>query len=451
MSLASDALAIARAGIRAADPDAAVRRVLHRGPGEVRVGRMRLAPGGHGRIHVVALGKAAGRMADAARRVLGSGVVGIAVTSPGSPAAHGRIRTLRGNHPLPGPASLRAGRALLRYVDRLSEDDAVLFLISGGGSALAEVPRPPVTLADLEKTTSVLLASGLSIRVANALRRKLSEIKGGRLAARVRSRRYATVAISDVVGDPPLDVASGPTVFDPTSARRAIRLARTSKIYRQLPLRVRTLLEREARARARPHRTSARAYVFAATNATALAGAAGAARRRGYRTVVADRPIVGDTDRAARAFVRRMAIAGGLRGARRIAWIAGGETTVELGSKPGRGGRNQEFALTAAPLIAGRPALVLSVGTDGIDGPTDAAGGWVDGTTARRAEALGIDLARELRRHNAYPVLQRLGSLVRTGPTGTNVTDLHVGLRVPTRGRESSRASDGPSSRRKSS
>ncbi len=427
MRLDSDARAIARAGIRAADPFRSTARLLRRDARGVKVAGhlLRVAPGGQ--VVVVALGKAAGRMARAATRVLGPTTVGIAVTSEGSPRSLGRIRTLVGDHPVPGPRSLAAGRAVCRFLTTRRREDSVLFLISGGGSALVEVPAAPLTLSDLRRTTQILLAAGPPIVVDNAVRTALSVLKGGQLAELVPSRRYATIAISDVVGDPPSVIASGPTVRATGSPRFALESARRYGFFHRLPPRVRERLGALARAPSGPPRRDARraTFAFAATNATAVEGAAREARRRGYTVVRGARPIVGDTRRAALAEAR--AVVRSPR-ARPIARISGGETTVVLGPHPGRGGRNQEFALTAARPLAGRSAVVLSIGTDGIDGPTDAAGGWIDGRTVTRAHRLGLDLARELTRHNAYPTLERLGGLLRTGPTGTNVTDLHVAL-----------------------
>ncbi len=452
MTLVSDARGIARAALVAVEPSAATARCLCRAGRGFRIGGRRVEPGPGGRLVVVALGKGAGRMAAGAQRVLGRGLTGIAITTRGSPRAPSGIRTLFGDHPIPGPASERAGRRLLSWIDRLGPNDAVLFLISGGGSALAEAPWPPITIGEIARTTRLLLASGMPIESDNTLRRHLSAIKGGRLAARLRSGRFGTIAISDVVGDPPADVASGPTVPDPSSFREAIRVARRFGIARRLPTAVlRHLVAGARQERRRGRRTRpvpSAPYVFAATNRTATRAAATEAGRRGYAVRLLARPVVGETDAAARAFAAKLP-----RAPRRpTAVIGGGETTVRLNARPGKGGRNQEFVLGGLPAIEDRPALLLSIGTDGIDGPTDAAGAWVDGRTAARARALRVDLARALRRHDVYPALARLGALVRTGPTGTNVTDVHVGLVRPlSRGRGSSRARDAPSSRRRSS
>ena len=457
MSLASDARAIARAGIRAVDPSAAVQRTIRRRGRRLQVGDRRLTLSAHGRIHVVAIGKAAGAMADSAIAAVGDAPAGLVVTPRGYPGPRARIPVAFGNHPVPEAASFRAGTRLLRAVASTAPEDLILYLISGGGSAAAEVPADDLRAEDLTRTTEQLLGSGAPISEMNAIRRHLSGIKGGRLALAGVATQFATIAMSDVVGDPPPDIASGPTVGDPTTFQDALASVRRWGLDRRLP----TTVLRHLRAGARGARVEtpkpteprlrAAPFVLAGTNRVALDAGVREARRRGYAAALIDRPLVGDTRRAARAFGRSL-FAGSTRRPRAL--LAGGETTVTLGPHSGRGGRNQEFALVLAELLAGRPALVLSVGTDGIDGPTDAAGGFVDGRTAERALAVGVDLEDALARHASYAALERLGGLWRTGPTGTNVMDLHVGLLGPRTSRGtagSSRPGAAPSSRRRRS
>ncbi|HLM91440.1 MAG TPA: DUF4147 domain-containing protein [Thermoplasmata archaeon] len=438
MRLASEARAIARAGIRAVDPGRVVRAAVHRHAGGLIVVGRPLVPGTGGRLHVVGLGKAAAEMADAVVRVAGRDVEGLVAVPRGYPAPRSGIRVAWGNHPVPGPASLNAGRALLREVRSTEAADRLVFLISGGGSAVAEVPAPGLSLSDLARTTRELLASGAPIQSMNAVRRHISAIKGGQLAPVGAAGRFATLAISDVVGDAPENVASGPTVPDPTTFRDALRVVGRYSLTPRLPSRVVDHLVEGTRDQhpetpkpSDPRFRGAR-FHFVATNRTALDAAADAARQRGYAARVVSSHVVGETRLAAGRFASEL-VRGTGRGPRAL--LSGGETTVRLGPRPGKGGRNQEFALAAASRIADRSGcLVLSLGTDGIDGPTDAAGGWVDGTTLARARRVGVDLAAALRDHTSYDALERLGSLVRTGPTGTNVMDLHVGLVRPQSG-----------------
>lgn len=433
MTLASDAWAIARAGLRAVDPARAVRRTLHRSSRGIRVGRHLLPVGPEGRVEFVALGKAAGAMVDAALAVAGREARAVAFTPRGYPAPTKGTPVVFGNHPVPGRESFAAGRQLLHHVRNTAPDAVLVFLLSGGGSATVEVPPPGLEADDLVRTTELLLASGAPIGAMNAIRRHLSTIKGGQLAVARGARRFATIAISDVVGDAPENIASGPTVGDPTTYRTALTAARRYGLEERLPRAVRERLRLGSRGKLaetpKPGDPALRRapFVLAASNRIALEAASAEARRRRYRTRTVREPVVGETRPAAARFARGLlADAGASR--RAVARVAGGETTVTLGPRPGRGGRNTEFAVATAAILSGRSALVLSIGTDGVDGPTDAAGGWVDGTSASRAKASGLALSRALSTHATYGVLEELGSLLRPGPTGTNVMDLHVGL-----------------------
>jgi glycerate 2-kinase len=438
MTLASDALGIARAGVRAADPAAAVRRLVTARRDGLRVGDALLPVPVGGRVHLLAIGKAAAAMADAAARIAGPEALGLVVTPAGSPVPRSSLPVRFGEHPVPGAGSLRAGAALLRHARETDERDAVLFLISGGGSAVAELPLEPLTIGDVARTTRVLLASGAAIGEMNAIRRHLSAVKGGRLAAATTAGRHATVAISDVVGDAPENIASGPTVADPSTFARAATVVRSYRLRRALPPRVVRWLDDGRRG---DHAETPKwgdpafrgaTFHLAATNRTSVDAAVSEARSRGYRTRLVAAPVVGETQTAARRFARHLV--GLAAGGTPSALIGGGETTVTLGRRPGRGGRNQEFALAVASELAGHArTLVLSLGTDGIDGPTDAAGGWVDDGTMERARRRRVDLDAACRRHAAYAALRAVGGLVRTGPTGTNVMDLHVGLVAPPR------------------
>lgn len=457
MTLASDAVRIFRAGVAAVAPAMAVRANLHRRGPRLRVGARSFTIRPAGTVRLVAIGKAAGSMVDAAAEAIGRPFDALAVTPRGFPGSARGLKVLFGEHPIPGAGSFEGGQALLNFVRAASPGDLTIFLISGGGSAVAEVPAAGLTPGDLSRTTKLLLASGAPIIATNAVRRHLSGIKGGQLATTVRSNRFATLALSDVVGDLPEEIASGPTVPDPSTFRDAISAARRFGLSNRLPPRVRQHLRMGARRQIpeTPKPGDSRftnvPFVLVGSNRTALEGAAHAARSLGYRTEVVPRPVVGATRPAALRFARRL-LEYGLDFPRAL--LAGGETTVVLGPRPGRGGRNQEFALGVARAVRGRNVLVLSAGTDGIDGPTDAAGGWVDGESWTRAANAGVDVGRALACHASYDALDRLDSLLRTGPTGTNVTDLHVGLvgrRVSQSRAGSRKRGAAPSSRRRRS
>lgn len=460
MTLASDANAIVRAALAAVDPARAVAAAL-RSPTRSRAARS----GADRAVHVVALGKAAAGMTDGARAALGARFAGgIVALREDQPAPRARVEVLRGEHPVPGAGSERAGRRLLAYVTALPRGSELLFLISGGGSAIADVPALGISAADLASTTEVLLRSGAPIQAMNTVRRHLSGLKGGRLATAARVRPIRTLAISDVVGDAPWDIASGPTVGDPTTFAEALGAADRYGFRDLLPGRVRSYLEEGARGQ-RPEtpkpgdaRLAGTAFELVASNRTALAAAAREAERRGYRAEVLSSRVIGETRDIGRLHGEILAEAARRRvpAAPPRCFLSAGETTVTLRGVAGRGGRNQEFALAAAASLAGLEEVrLVSVGTDGVDGRTDAAGGWVDGATVARAARRGVDLDRALDGHASYDALRAVGGLVRTGPTGTNVMDLHVGLvgrAVTRRGRGgSSSPRAAPSSRRRRS
>ncbi len=435
MTLASDARAIARAGIRSVEPACAIPRFVRVRRDALWVGgrAVRSTPGEP--IDVVAFGKASVGMAREIGRLLRGRVRGVVVRTEPGRAAPPPYADLVGGHPVPDRNSRAAARAVVRFVgDR--RPGPILFLVSGGGSAMLEEPADGLTLRDLVETNRVLLGNSVPIGTMNAIRRHLSGIKGGWLADRVRGRTAITLAISDVTGDGPADIASGPTAPDPSTFRDAARLARAGGFWSELPPRVRRHLEEGVNGRRpetpkpgsetfRGHR-----YLVIASNRDAVRSAAREAVRRGYRTHAVAGRVVGESRSAGERMGAELGrLARRPPGARPIAIVSGGETTVSLGRGAPRGGRNQELVLAAAPVLDGLgSALLLSAGTDGVDGPTDAAGGWVDGSTVSRARRRGVDLMAALAAHESYDALSRLGLLWRTGPTGTNVADLHVGL-----------------------
>jgi glycerate 2-kinase len=438
MTLDSDALSIARAGIAAVRPDAAVRRALKVHPRTLTVGGAPMPLSRGARVHLIAFGKAAAAMEDAAEELVGRRFAGgLAVLRDGDPPPRGAIDVRFGEHPVPGPGSLRAARDVLQYAAACPPEDLILFLISGGGSAILEAPVDGLSLPDLQRTTRTLLACGAPIQAMNILRRHLSAVKGGRLGAATRAGQFATLAISDVVGDPPHDIASGPTVADPTTFADARQVVARYGLAGRLPAAVLRHLQAGVRGstdetpKPGDARLTRAPFAFAASNRLALSVSAARARSLGYATHILSREVVGETRDIGRLHGAILSAwsAGGPHAGRPTCLLSAGETTVTLRPGSGRGGRNQEFALSAAAPLGGVPSVhLLSVGTDGIDGPTDAAGGWVDGSTAARADALGIDLETVLDRHATYDALRALGGLVITGPTGTNVMDLHVGL-----------------------
>jgi glycerate 2-kinase len=406
----------------------------------VRAGphRMALAPGG--RVWVVGTGKAAVPMAGAVEAVLGERVAGgLVVTKTGHGGPLARVRVAEAAHPVPDAAGVAGAREVASVLAGAGPDDLVVAVVSGGGSALLPAPVEGVTLAEKQEVTRQLLACGATIGEMNCVRKHLSRLKGGGLSRLAHPARVLALVLSDVVGDPLDVIASGPTVADPTTFADALAVLDRFGLRGRMPQAVVAFLE-AGRAGLVPEtpkpgapELAATANVLVGTNAMAVRAAADRARALGYRTVVLSTTLTGETRvvAAVHGAVAREVAASGNPVAPPGCVLSGGETTVTIRGG-GKGGRNQEFALAAALEVEGlEGALVLSAGTDGTDGPTDAAGAVADGDTARRARAAGLDPARHLDQNDAYPLFEALGDLVRTGPTRTNVMDLHVVLVAP--------------------
>lgn len=373
-----------------------------------------------GTVHAVAIGKAAGAMLDGARGALGERLQSaLFITKPGhvTPGMEHRagVTVMEAGHPVPDERSLQAGQALLDFIAALPDDAQVLFLISGGASSLVEVLPPGVGLDDLRLVNRWLLASGWEIHRMNALRKRLSCIKGGRLAAHLHGRNVLQLLLSDVPGDSPADIGSGLLVADEESQIAASALPswlQTLLKYSPLPMEDASCF------------TNIETHIIASLD-HALAAAVREAKKLGYVVQVHAERLSGD----AAAVGRRLAAelldgAAGLR-------IWGGETAVELPANPGRGGRNQHLALAAAEVLANRDKVwLLAAGTDGSDGPGEDAGALVDSGTISRGALDGLDAADCLRRADAGTFLEASGDLISTGPTGTNVMDMVIGLKV---------------------
>jgi glycerate-2-kinase len=381
---------------------------------------------------VIAAGKAAVPMAQAALAWIGE-VRGGLVVSPGPSPPLLPLETIVGEHPQPGEGSERAGRRALSIAGDVPASDELLVLISGGASSLLAVPASGITLEAKRATTGLLLRQGADIYALNTVRKHLSAIKGGRLAAACRAESR-TLVLSDVVGDDLSVVASGPTVADTSTYADALQVIDRCGGRDRYPEAVVAHLEAgvsgnrpESPKPGDPRLAHAHTILIGGRH-QAMHGAATEARRRGYLTVVLEEPVIGEA-RAAGAELIRRALAC-RAGAGPTCVIASGETTVRV-TGTGKGGRNQEVALAAAAVLAETPATAIfaSVGTDGVDGPTDAAGAIVDTTTVRRGEEAGLPpAARFLEANDSYAFFDALGDLIRTGPTGTNVGDLQVCL-----------------------
>jgi hydroxypyruvate reductase len=341
-----------------------------------------------------------------------------------------------GGHPTPNAGSEQAGRQALALAASVGADGLLLVLLSGGASAAMAVPAPGISLADKRRTTELLLAGGADIQALNIVRKHLSAVKGGWLAACTPGRCRA-LAISDVVGDDLSVIASGPTVADPTSFADAIAVLERVGGRAIYPDAVVNWLTRGAEGlvpetpKPGDERLARSNASVIGSRADAMQGAAREAAHRGYRVVVRDAPVVGDARQAAQAYFSTLEAQFGRGGPaqrlpRPVCIVSSGETTVTVAGG-GRGGRNQEFALAALDRLAAlAPAALASVGTDGVDGPTDAAGAIVDDGSGERAARAGLSPASFLANNNAYEFFAAIDELLITGPTGTNVGDLQI-------------------------
>jgi len=412
------------AALEAVDPARAVAGAVQRKGDQIEIAGEPLEPGA--RLVVLAVGKAAGTMARALEALVGDRIAAGLVVVPDGLAVDLEHMTLRETaHPIPDERCERAGQMAIDLVAGARPDDVLLAMISGGASSLMSCPVEAVTLSDLANTTDRLLQGGAEIGELNAVRKHLSRLAGGRLTTHASSRRIEVLAISDVPGDGLDVIGSGPLAADPTTYRDA--LDSVSRIGGGFPERVRAHLEAGARGEF-DDTPSQGAAVFdrvrstlLASNATAIEAACLAAEARGMRALALPGYLKGEAQVAGR---RLAGLGKSTDSSQPVCAIAGGETAVVVRGN-GRGGRNQELALAAAiELSRSATVSLLAVGTDGIDGPTDAAGAFADGGTLARGRALGLDALAALDANDSHSFFAREGGIVRTGPTGTNVMDL---------------------------
>ncbi|MGJ8453817.1 glycerate kinase type-2 family protein [Pseudothermotoga sp. U03pept] len=374
-----------------------------------------------GNVTVVAIGKAAWRMAKAAKEVLGNKVIkGVVITKYGH--SLGKIETLEvceAGHPVPDANSVRATERVLEIVSDLNSGDTVLLLISGGGSALFEKPKGSVTLQQLQDLTEQLLRSGADIVEINTIRKHLSEVKGGRFAQKVFPARVISLILSDVIGDRIDSIASGPAYPDSTTSEEALAILDKYKI------KVEDSIKKELQEETPKELFNVETKIIGSVK-LACERAAEVASKLGYSTMILTTTLSCEAKEAGKFLVSvaKEILRSDRPLSKPAAVILGGETVVRV-TGTGKGGRNQELALSAAIEIDGFEKIVIcSLGTDGTDGPTDAAGGIVDGTTCKRMKALGIEPVKMLLNNDSYNALKPIGDLLITGPTGTNVNDL---------------------------
>lgn len=401
------ALAIFRAALSAADPEKAVRTHVKTDGKTLNVDQRRYRLADFDRIQIIGAGKASARMAQAIERLLGKRVSGGWIDVPdGTKARLRKVRLHECGHPVPDQRGVEGARQIAQIASESGPRDLLICVISGGASALMPLPAPGITLAKKKSITKRLLASGATIHEINTVRKHLSAIKGGHLAALASPATVIALILSDVIGDDLSVIGSGPTVLDTTTAADAVAVLRRYNI--PLPRLTET-----------PKAQVAAQNVIVGSNRQSIDAAAKKARDLDYRTIVLSTTIDGETRDIARmhaAIAREMIAHGG----RRVCFLSGGETTVTLRGK-GLGGRNQEFVLAAVIALADHPQVtIFSGGTDGIDGPTDAAGAIADAATARD------NAAKFLANNDSYHFFEKAGGLVKTGPTGTNVMDVRI-------------------------
>ncbi len=383
------------------------------------------------RVLVLGAGKAGASMARSVEAMLGARVSeGFVVVKDGYRLPTTRIEIAEAGHPVPDERGVAASARLLALAESATADDLVLFLVSGGGSALTPAPAPPVTLEEKQAVTRLLLDAGATINELNAVRKHLSRFKGGLLARAAAPATVLTLALSDVIGDPLDVIASGPTAPDSTSYAEALSVLGRRRVVERTPGAILERLRAGARGdMAETPKRGDRVFervtnLVIGNNALVVEAAATEAERLGYRPHVLTRSLQGEARDVARELLARARAMPGP-----ACLIAGGETTVTVRGN-GRGGRCQEFAVAAAlQLEAGEDLVVLAAGTDGTDGPTDAAGGLVDAGTVGRSRAAGLDAARALADNDSHALLTAAGDSMVTGPTNTNLLDLYLIVR----------------------
>ena len=435
VKLRKHARQIFQAGLQAVDPVEAINRHVKLNDKVLNINERQFNLKDYDRILVVGAGKATAPMAKAVEDLLGNHISdGVIVVKDGHGLPLKKIRICEASHPVPDGRGVKGTEAILSLVETAGKRDLIICLISGGGSALLIAPVHEISLEDKQNATKLLLACGATIHEFNTVRKHLSRAKGGRLAQIAYPATVTSLILSDVVGDDLDVIASGPTVPDGSTFKDAEQILKEYGIWDQLAPAVRNHLAKGISGQIEDTPKSNNAafqqcsQVLVGTNLQALKAAGREAQRLGYHPLILSSKVEGEAREVAKFYT---AIAKEVLSSENplkspVCVLAGGETTVTLTGE-GRGGRNQEFALAAALAIEGiNNVVVLSGGTDGTDGPTDAAGAIADGTTVARALEKGLDSKDYLRHNDSYNLFQKLEDLLMTGPTRTNVMDIYM-------------------------
>lgn len=433
--LRKDAESIFLSGVKAVDPVHAIRRHLKRQDETLTVGNRAYDLSSYEHVIVIGAGKASAAMAKPLEELLGDRLkAGLVQVKYGHSVPLRKIQAIEAGHPVPDEAGIKGAERVIQLVKAATEKDLVIYLISGGGSALLPSPAKGLTMEDKQRTTQILLESGARIHEINALRKHISQVKGGRLAQLAYPATLVSLILSDVIGDDLDSIASGPSVPDRSTFNDCLQILKKYGIREKIPQVVLDHLEKGARGeieetpKAGDPAFEHTQNLIIGSNILAVRAAKKKADALGYNNLILSTFIEGETKEVAKmhAAVAKEILKRDIPVSRPACIISGGETTVTIRGR-GLGGRNQEFVLAAAMDIDGlEKVVVLSGGTDGTDGPTDAAGAIADGLTARRAQSMGLDPEHYLRDNDSYHFFQALGDLLITGPTFTNVMDLRL-------------------------
>jgi len=433
--LRKDALAIFHAGVKAVDPVDAIKRYLKLEDGILSVENRTYDLTNYKGVYIVGAGKASAAMARPLEEILGDRIKGSAVNVKYGHAVQLKIVCVNeAGHPIPDEAGLKGTKQIIQLLQHTGEKDLVICLLSGGGSALLPCPVEGLTLENKQQVTKLLLEVGATIQEINAVRKHISRVKGGQLARLVYPSTLISLILSDVIGDDLDSIASGPTVPDPSKFSDCQHILDKYSIKQKIPFVVLELLERGAKGeiketpKADDPGFETTQNLIIGSNIMALKAAMKKAQELKYHSLILSSFIEGETREVAKvhAAVAKEILSTGSPVPRPACVISGGETTVTIRGK-GLGGRNQEFALATAIEIDGlEDMVILSGGTDGTDGPTDAAGALADGKTVRRAIAQGLNAEFHLRENDSYHFFEPIGDLLITGPTYTNVMDLQL-------------------------
>ncbi len=439
VGIRKDAKRIFYAGLQAVEPGSAVKRYCRLVGDRFYIGNIDFDLSKFKNLFVIGAGKAAAPMAKALETLLGKRITrGVINVKYKHVAELTRVKLIEAGHPVPDKNGENGARAILKLITDAGKDDMVLCLVSGGGSALLPLPAEDLTLKDKQDTIKVLLSCGSTIHEINAIRKHTSMVKGGRLAEAAYPATLVSLILSDVVGDDLDVIASGPTVPDPSTFEDCMKIFQKYNIIKKLPKGIVDHIEAGCSGKIpETPKTGDPAFrqthnLIIGSNIEAIIAAKQKAKNLGYYTLILSSMIKGDTSNVAHVHtaIAKEIIKTGHPIPPPACILSGGETTVTIKGN-GLGGRNQEFSLAAALDIAGKENIViLSGGTDGTDGPTDAAGAMADNNTLKRAEALGLDPTHFLSNNDSYHFFEKLGDLFKTGPTNTNVMDLRIMLVV---------------------